>query len=85
MKKQEGSLYRVEVRQSEKRYLLVKIRQCVPTRFYISKNDGDCQIDVLNGFNGLGIIRVLAVRRTSNTAQLVEQIRTRRGQQAFMY
>lgn len=80
-------MHRIEACQSEKkkRYLLVKIRQCVPTRFYISKNDGDCQIDALNGFNGLGIIRVLAVRRKSDRAQLLEQIRTRRGQQAFMY
>lgn len=33
-----------------------------PTRS-ISKDGEDCQIDVLNGFNGPGIIRILAKRR----------------------
>lgn len=55
----------------------------VYTRVWIEEwREGDCQIDILNGFNGVGIIRMLA---PSPTVELAEQIRTEEGSVLVLY
>lgn len=67
---------RVRARVFAYQYIHTYMRACR------SKNGGDCQIDILNGFNGVGIIRMLA---PSPTVELAEQIRTEEGSVLVLY
>lgn len=68
----------LEINKGEARYTSTRAYDCeysyigTHTTACRSKNGGDCQIDILNGFNGAGIIRMLAP--SPRESRIVEQI-----------